>query len=72
MKRANGLKQEMISLYVTFVIFLITFPKFVPEYGVGLDPSLATQFINTIPPTQEVEYAGDRKLERKIKSFIRS
>jgi pyruvate dehydrogenase E1 component len=41
------------------------------EKGVRLDPSLATQFINTIPHTQEVEYAGDRKLERKIKSLIR-
>ncbi|MCB2196715.1 MAG: pyruvate dehydrogenase (acetyl-transferring), homodimeric type [Bacteroidetes bacterium] len=41
------------------------------EKGVKLDPSLTTQFINTIPKAHEVEYAGDRSLERKIKSIIR-
>lgn len=45
--------------------------KMAVERGVILQPSLTTQFINTIPKEKEVEFAGNRKLERKIKSLIR-
>jgi len=41
------------------------------ERGVKLEPTLSTQSINTIPKFKEVDYPGDRKLERKIKSLIR-
>ncbi|HSH50834.1 MAG TPA: hypothetical protein VK982_03835, partial [Bacteroidales bacterium] len=41
------------------------------ERGVKLEPTLSTQSINTIPQFKEVDYPGDRKLERKIKSLIR-
>jgi pyruvate dehydrogenase E1 component len=45
--------------------------KMAVEKGVILQPSLTTQFINTIPKSKEVEYVGNRELERKIKSLIR-
>jgi len=45
--------------------------KMAVERGVILQPSLTTQFINTIPKEKEVDFAGNRKLERKIKSLIR-
>jgi len=39
----------------------------------GIDPVLSrdTPYLNTIPADQEVEYPGDREMERKIKSIIR-
>ena len=33
--------------------------------------SANTPYVNTIPPTAEPPYPGDRELERRIKSFIR-
>lgn len=43
----------------------------VREKGVPLQPGLTTPYINTIPVSNEVDYPGDRELERKIKSLIR-
>ena len=39
MNWALNRKQELIALFSGFIIFLVTFPKFVPDYGTGLDPS---------------------------------
>ncbi len=43
----------------------------VSEKGISLKPRLNTPYINSIPVSEELEYPGDRKLERKIKSIIR-
>lgn len=39
MNTTKSSQQVLISLLTAFVIFLVTFPKFVPDYGTGLDPS---------------------------------
>ena len=39
--------------------------------GVAVPIRTSTDYINTIPPTQEVPYPGDRALERRIKSLTR-
>ncbi|MBE8182367.1 MAG: pyruvate dehydrogenase (acetyl-transferring), homodimeric type, partial [Candidatus Portiera sp.] len=39
--------------------------------GVELPFSVNTPYINTIPRDQELEYPGDLKLEKKIRSYIR-
>jgi len=41
------------------------------ENGITDAFRLTTPYINTIPKSEETEYPGDRKLERKIKSIIR-
>jgi pyruvate dehydrogenase E1 component len=41
------------------------------EAGVDIPPPVSTPYINTIPPSQQYPYPGDRELERKIKSYIR-
>jgi len=41
------------------------------ERGVKLDLSVVTQLINSIHHSKEVEYGGNREIERKIKSIIR-
>lgn len=41
------------------------------EKGILLKPQINTPYINTIPVSQQVEYPGDREIERKIKSLIR-
>src|SRR5437899_8001618 len=41
------------------------------EFGAVAPGGLNTPYINTIPPDQEVQYPGDRKIERTIKSLIR-
>jgi len=39
MNTTKSSEQVLISLLTAFVIFLVTFPKIVPDYGTGLDPS---------------------------------
>jgi len=39
MNTTKSSQQVLISLLTAFVIFLVTFPTFVPDYGTGLDPS---------------------------------
>ena len=39
MKKRTEINQVWISAILGLVIFLVTFPKFVPVYGTGLDPS---------------------------------
>jgi len=41
------------------------------EKGIELKPHLNTPYVNTIHESEEYDYPGDRKLERKIKSIIR-
>jgi len=41
------------------------------EKGVHLQPHLTTPYVNTIHFSEEMEYPGDREMERKIKSIIR-
>lgn len=41
------------------------------EKGVLLKPQINTPYINTIPVSQQVDYPGDREIERRIKSLIR-
>src|SRR5258706_12451595 len=41
------------------------------EAGVDVPVQLNTPYLNTIPVEEEVEYPGDRQLERRIKSLIR-
>jgi pyruvate dehydrogenase E1 component len=41
------------------------------EAGVDIPVQLNTPYMNTIPVEDEVEYPGDRTLERRIKSLIR-
>ena len=41
------------------------------EKGIDLKPHLNTPYINSIHVSEEEDYPGDRKLERKIKSIIR-
>ncbi len=41
------------------------------EKGIHLKPHLNTPYVNTISTSEESDYPGDRKLERKIKSIIR-
>jgi pyruvate dehydrogenase E1 component len=40
-------------------------------HGVRKAPSLVTPYLNTIPVEEEVQYPGDRAVERRIKSLIR-
>ncbi len=39
--------------------------------GIVLPPCVNTPYINTIRPENEVDFPGDRELERKIKSIVR-
>ena len=39
--------------------------------GVSSPVKLATPYINTIPVEDEVEFPGDREMERRIKSLMR-
>ncbi|HLJ17122.1 MAG TPA: pyruvate dehydrogenase (acetyl-transferring), homodimeric type [Bryobacteraceae bacterium] len=39
--------------------------------GVSPPLTLNTPYINTIPPEDEVEYPGDRAIERRLKSLVR-
>lgn len=41
------------------------------EKGISDAIGLTTPYINTIPESEETDYPGDRKLERKIKSIVR-
>jgi pyruvate dehydrogenase E1 component len=41
------------------------------EVGVDVPVQLNTPYLNTIPVEDEVEYPGDRTIERRIKSLIR-
>lgn len=41
------------------------------EKGTGLPDVTHTAYINTIAPENEVEYPGDRALEKRIQAFIR-
>ncbi len=41
------------------------------EQGINLPGELTTPYVNTIHASKEVDYPGDRNLERKIKSIIR-
>ena len=41
------------------------------EVGVDVPVQLNTPYLNTIPVEEEVEYPGDRTIERRIKSLIR-
>ncbi|MBM3848299.1 MAG: pyruvate dehydrogenase (acetyl-transferring), homodimeric type, partial [Verrucomicrobia bacterium] len=39
--------------------------------GIRVSPTVNTPYINTISPSEEPEFPGDRQLENQIKSFIR-
>ncbi len=39
--------------------------------GVDMPTGTTTNYINTIPPTEEPAYPGDTTLERRIRSIIR-
>ncbi|HCM42981.1 MAG TPA: hypothetical protein DIS66_06705, partial [Candidatus Omnitrophica bacterium] len=41
------------------------------EAGVPLPAPVSTPYLNTIDPSHEPEYPGDREIERRIKSLIR-
>ncbi len=41
------------------------------EKGILLKPRINTPYINTIPVSKQVEYPGNREIERKIKSLVR-
>ncbi len=41
------------------------------QAGVAMPHALNTPYINTIPPSQQPRYPGNRDLERRIKSMIR-
>jgi pyruvate dehydrogenase E1 component len=41
------------------------------NFGVTAPLKLNTPYMNTIPPEEEVNYPGDRAIERRIKSLIR-
>jgi pyruvate dehydrogenase E1 component len=41
------------------------------EFGVTAPLKLVTHYINTIPRDQEVPYPGDRRIERRIKNYVR-
>ena len=41
------------------------------ENGIEVPQRLATDYVNTIPPEEEVPYPGDRALERRVKSLTR-
>ncbi len=41
------------------------------EIGVEAPDVVSTPYVNTIKPEDEVEYPGDREIERRIKSYIR-
>jgi pyruvate dehydrogenase E1 component len=41
------------------------------QKGIHLKLHLKTPYVNTIPVSEELEYPGNRELERKIKSIIR-
>ncbi|MFH2035936.1 MAG: hypothetical protein ABIJ45_05995, partial [Candidatus Zixiibacteriota bacterium] len=40
----------------------------VREFGINLEHSLNTPYINTIPVDQQAIYPGNREIERRIKS----
>jgi len=41
------------------------------ESGVKAPEVVSTPYVNTIPPSDETPYPGDRDIERRIKSYIR-
>ncbi len=41
------------------------------EIGVEAPDVVSTPYVNTIKPEEEVDYPGDREIERRIKSYIR-
>ncbi len=41
------------------------------EHGVSLTADTSTPYVNTIPPSAQPAYPGNRELERRIKSIIR-
>ncbi|MBV9082889.1 MAG: pyruvate dehydrogenase (acetyl-transferring), homodimeric type [Acidobacteriaceae bacterium] len=41
------------------------------NFGVTPAQEMTTPYVNTIPPSEEVPYPGDRSVERSIKSLIR-
>src|SRR5690606_25557742 len=41
------------------------------RYGVALPVTSTTPYVNTIPPEHQAPFAGNRELERRIKSLIR-
>ncbi|MBU3759565.1 MAG: pyruvate dehydrogenase (acetyl-transferring), homodimeric type [Candidatus Omnitrophica bacterium] len=41
------------------------------EIGIEAPDVVSTPYINTLRPEEEVEYPGDREIERRIKSYIR-
>ena len=45
--------------------------KFTRRNGVRLPYSAHTDYVNTIPVSQQKPYPGDREIERRIKSLVR-
>ena len=41
------------------------------QSGLRMPKAVNTPYVNTIPPEQELEYPGDWRVERRIKSYIR-
>lgn len=41
------------------------------KYGVSPPDSINTPYVNTIPPTEEIEYPGDPEIEKKLMALIR-
>ncbi|WP_340106282.1 pyruvate dehydrogenase (acetyl-transferring), homodimeric type [Rhodohalobacter sp. 8-1] len=41
------------------------------KYGVSPPDSINTPYVNTIPPTEEIEYPGDPEIEKKLTALIR-
>src|SRR5680860_841022 len=41
------------------------------DQGVGVPAMVTTDYINTIPPTEEPWFPGDEHVERRIRAFIR-
>ena len=50
---------------------LETLIDYAQTHGARMPFNTSTPFINTILPSQEPEYPGDRELERRIKSLVR-
>lgn len=41
------------------------------QHGVSLTADTSTPYVNTIPPSEQPAYPGNRELERRIKSIVR-
>ena len=50
---------------------LETLIDFAQSKGARLPFNTSTPFLNTILPSQQPEYPGDREIERKIKTIVR-